>query len=133
MQPKAYCIALRLIYMSLVMRKPFFCIGENKDADQLRGYTAKLISAFAFATRTVQFLYFLNLNFQASSHRVWLYSPVCVGPGQKTRRPVFSMSLIVGTPIFRFIASSDSNIVYMKQARTSGDIHFLDAQWQLTP
>ena len=24
--------------MSLVMRKPAFCICENKDADQLRGY-----------------------------------------------------------------------------------------------
>ena len=24
-------------YMSLVMRKPAFCICENKDADQLRG------------------------------------------------------------------------------------------------
>ena len=27
----------RLFYMSLVMRKPAFCICENKDADQLRG------------------------------------------------------------------------------------------------
>ena len=26
----------------------------------------------------------------ASSHLVWLYSPVCVGPGWKPRRPVFS-------------------------------------------
>ena len=25
------------LYMSLVMRKPSFCICENKDADQLRG------------------------------------------------------------------------------------------------
>ena len=24
-------------YMSLIMRKPAFCICENKDADQLRG------------------------------------------------------------------------------------------------
>ena len=24
-------------YMSLCMRKPTICIGENKDADQLRG------------------------------------------------------------------------------------------------
>ena len=41
--------------LSLIMRKPAFCICENKDADQLRGYqisfavTAKLISAFVFA------------------------------------------------------------------------------------
>ena len=25
------------LYMSLVVRKPAFCISENKDADQLRG------------------------------------------------------------------------------------------------
>ena len=31
------------------MRKPAFCICENKDADQLCG-TAQLISAFVFAT-----------------------------------------------------------------------------------
>ena len=72
------------------MRKPAFCICENKDADKLRGYTAKLISAFVFATRIGQSLYFLNPKFQASSHFLWLYSPVCVGPGGKPRRPVFS-------------------------------------------
>ena len=52
--------------------------------------TAKLISAFVFATRIVQSLFFLNPKFQASSHPLWLYSPVCVGPGRKPRRPVFS-------------------------------------------
>ena len=30
--------------------KTGFCICENKDADQLRGDTAKLISVFVFAT-----------------------------------------------------------------------------------
>ena len=75
--------------MSRVMRKPAFCICENKDADQLRG-TAKLISAFVFATWIGQSLYFLNPKFQASSHLLWLYSPVCVGTGWKPRRPVFS-------------------------------------------
>ena len=66
-----------------VMRKPFFCICENKDADQL-------ISAFVFATRIVQPLNFLNTKFQASSHLVWSYSLVCDGPGRKPQRPVFS-------------------------------------------
>ena len=70
------------------MRKPDFRICENKGADQL--VTAQLISAFAFATQIVQFLYFLNPNFQASTHLVWLHSPVCVGPARKPRRPVFS-------------------------------------------
>ena len=76
--------------MSLIMRKPAFHICENKDADQLRGNTAKLISAFVFATRIVQPLYFINMKFLASSHLLWLYSPVCVAPGRKPRRPIFS-------------------------------------------
>ena len=53
-------------YMSRVMRKRVFCICENKDADQL-AVTAKLISAFVFATRIEQSLFFLNPKFQASS------------------------------------------------------------------
>ena len=57
------------------------CIGENKGADQLRGYTAKLISAFVFATLIVQFLLYLTPKFQASS--LLLYRPVCVGPVRK--------------------------------------------------
>ena len=35
--------------------------------------------------RIVHSLCFLNLKFQASSHLLWLYSPVCVGPGQKPK------------------------------------------------
>ena len=35
-------------------------------------------------------LYFLNQEFQVSNHLLWLYSPVCVGPGRKPLRPVFS-------------------------------------------
>ena len=99
------------------MRKPDFCICENKDA--------KLISVFVFATRIVQSLFFLNPKFQASSHLLWLYNLVCVGPGRKPRRPVFSergsyslhtmhlvthsnnyvknkMSLVVRKPVFGF-------------------------------
>ena len=52
--------------------------------------TGKLISAFVLATRIVQSLFFLIAKLQASSHLLWLYSPVCVGPGRKPRRPVFS-------------------------------------------
>ena len=82
-------------YMSRIVRKPDFCLGENKGADQLRGnhefaVTAKLISAFVFATRIVQFLFYLNPKFQASSSFLSLYRPVCVGPGRKPRRLVFS-------------------------------------------
>ena len=52
--------------------------------------TAKLISAFVFAIQIVQSLYSLHLKFQASSHLLWLYRPVCVGPCRKLRRQVFS-------------------------------------------
>ena len=45
--------------------------------------TAKLISAFVFATRIEQTLYFLNMKFHASSCLLWLYRPVCVGPVRK--------------------------------------------------
>ena len=52
--------------------------------------TAKLISAFVFATRIVESLFFMDPKFQASSHLLWLCSLFCVGPGRKPRRPVFS-------------------------------------------
>ena len=44
--------------------------------------TAKLISAFVFATWIIQYLFFLNTKFSACSHLQWLYSLVCVRPGQ---------------------------------------------------
>ena len=48
----------------------------NKDADPL-------ISTFVFTTWIVQSLSFLTPKFQASSHLLYLYSLVCVGPGWK--------------------------------------------------
>ena len=42
--------------------------------------TAKLISAYLFATWIAQFLYFLNPKFPTSCHLQCLYSSVCVGP-----------------------------------------------------
>ena len=47
------------------MRKPDFCICENKDADQL----------LCFRHLEVQSLCFPDQNFQVSSHLLWLYSP----------------------------------------------------------
>ena len=74
-------------HMSRVLRKSAFCIYMRKTKTQTQ---LKLISAFVFATRIVQYLYFLNPKFQASSHLLWSCSLVCVGPGRKPRRPVFS-------------------------------------------
>ena len=64
------------------MGKPKICIGENK-AQISFAVTAKLISAFVFATRIVQFLFYLNPKFQASSSFLCLYRSVCVGPVRK--------------------------------------------------
>ena len=50
---------------------------------QRRKSAAQLISAFVFAAQILQSPYFLKPKFQASSHLVWSYSPVCVGPGRK--------------------------------------------------
>ena len=71
------------------MRKPDFCLCENKGADQLRG-NPEADHAFVFATRIVQFLFYLNPKLQASSSFLSLYRPICVVPGRKPRRPVFS-------------------------------------------
>ena len=60
--------------------------------------TAQLISAFVFAIRIVQSLYYLNPKFQASSHLLWLYSLVCVAD-------------LVGNPADRF----SHNEAYMVQ------------------
>ena len=74
--------------MSRVVRKPvFFAYAKTKTQISF-AVTAKLISAFVFATRIVQSLYFLNPKFQASSHLLWLNSPV--------------LSNLVGNPEDRF-------------------------------
>ena len=87
--------------LSLVVRKPAFCECENKDA----AVTAQLISDFVFATWLVRSLFYLNQKFQASSHLQWLYSLVCVRPGRKPRRLVFSQR---GSFFFGRVASSSS-------------------------
>ena len=47
--------------------------------------TAQLISALFSIRSIVQSLFFLNPKFQA-----WLHIPVCVGPGRKPRKQIFS-------------------------------------------
>ena len=64
------------------MRKPLFANAKSKTQISC-AVTAQLISAFVFAIWIVQSLYYLNPKFQASDHLLWLYSPVCVGPGRK--------------------------------------------------
>ena len=70
------------LQLSRLMGKPTICIGENKDADQLRG-NREADHAFVFATRIVQFLFYLNPKLQASNSFLCLYRLVCVRPVQK--------------------------------------------------
>ena len=67
--------------MSRIMRKPTLCVKTKTQISFVA--TANPISALFFATRIVHFLFFLNPKSQASSHLLWLYSLICVGPVQK--------------------------------------------------
>ena len=67
--------------LSLVMRKPAFCICENKDADQLCGNrTADQRLCFRYTNCTFPLLPTSEIS--SPYHILWLYSPVCVGPGR---------------------------------------------------
>ena len=59
-----------------------FAVAKTKTLISF-AVTAKLISAFVFATWIVWTLFFLNPKFQASSRRLYPFSLVCVGPGPK--------------------------------------------------
>ena len=73
----------RVIRKTVVVVVVFFFRWENKGADQLRGSGA--------ADKRVCFRYiyicplYLNPNFHASSHLLWLYSPVCAGPDRNLK------------------------------------------------
>ena len=86
--------------------------------------TAKLISAFVFATWIVQYLFFLNTKFQASSHLLWLHSLVCVGPGRKPQRPVFSQwGSIYTKKIYRPYPITSAKLSYFLQDGISEPRH----------
>ena len=74
--------------------------------------TAKLISAFVFATRIVQFLFYLNPKFQASSSFLCLYRPVCVRP---VRKPhcwfSHEAAQIMGQPHYKYLTIANLIIV----------------------
>ena len=71
------------------MRKTGFCICENKDADQLScNREADQRLCFRYIDSTIPLL--PKYEISSSSNLVWSYSLICVGPGRKPRRPVFS-------------------------------------------
>ena len=74
------------------MRKPAFCICENKDADQLRSQLRSKCAVYCAADQRLCFRYIDSTipllpiyEITSLSHLLRLHSPVCVGPGQKPR------------------------------------------------
>ena len=74
------------------MTAGFLCIRESKDADRLRGNReADRSPCFPYTDSTIP----LHPRFQAPGHLVWLYSPVCIRPDRRPRRPVFLMVRLI--------------------------------------
>ena len=104
-----YIIIKQIIWASL-WEKRLFAYAKTKTQISC-AVTAQLISAFVFAVWIVQFLYYLNLKFQASSHILLLYSTVCVRPGWKPRRLVFSQG---GSYFLVFSCTYSENRILLK-------------------
>ena len=74
------------VNMSCVVRKPAFCICENKDADQLCGNRqADQRLCFCYTDSTIPLL----PKSEIFKPLTIFYSLLCFGPGQKLRRQVF--------------------------------------------
>ena len=85
------------------MRKPAFCICENSCAE--------MTSAFGFVPCTVKSIYFLNPKIQVLNHLLCQSSLVCVGPGRKPRRQVFSRRAQIEVIIY-----SANNVTLIRHA-----------------
>ena len=69
-------------YLSHIMRKPAFCICKNKDAGQLPSICATdQHLCFGYIDSTIPLLSKSKIS-SLDGYIMWLYSPVCVGPGQ---------------------------------------------------
>ena len=81
---------LKRIKLSCIMRKPDFCLCENKGVDQLRSNCeADQHLFFRYKDSTISLL----LKSQILSF--CLYRPLCVRSGRKPRRPVLRHSSII--------------------------------------
>ena len=79
------------LFSSIVYHsKPNFLTCKNRQIYEPRREKTGFLQMQKQRQRIVQSLHFLNTKSQASSRLLLLYSPVCVGPGLKPRRPVFS-------------------------------------------
>ena len=81
---------IRLFSFSVVLFEPPHGKTNNLHMRKQnhRSVTAKLISAFVFATRIVHFLFYLNRKFHASCSFLCLYRSVCVRPVRKPHSSV---------------------------------------------
>ena len=66
------------LYTMKIMKKPAFCLYDNKDADQLHGNRAADQCLYFCYIDIAHLLYFLN---QIRNFTMWLYSPFSVRPG----------------------------------------------------
>ena len=67
-------------------KQRFLPLRKQRRRSTVQYIIAQLISAFVFATRTLQILFFLNPKFQASSHFLAIFCDcmlVCVRPAWK--------------------------------------------------
>ena len=87
--PGFVCFVLYLAKISGERLQDHWSSG-NKGTDQLRGnHAADQCLCFCYTDSTI-LLFALNPKFQSYNHLLWLYSPVCVGPGRKPPKQVFS-------------------------------------------
>ena len=64
------CAVVSFLHGAWAWDFKFICINEptREKTNNLHMRSAKLISAIVFATQIAQYLFFLTLKFQASSH-----------------------------------------------------------------
>ena len=65
--------------------KTYFLHTRNKGQ-----ISAFVFTTYVFTTKIEKSLYFCNPKFQTSTHLLRLYSPICIIPGWKAQRQVFS-------------------------------------------
>ena len=77
-------------------------------------------------------LYFISPNFQDSSHILWRYSPVCLGPGHLDGNPEDRVSRDVAH-MLKVILLSTNNYVFMEKYGKSSLIIILSSNtWSTT-
>ena len=118
------------------MGKPTVCIGETKTQISF-AVTAKLISAFVFASRIVQFLFYLNPKFQASSSFLCLYRLACVGPVRKPHCCFFHEAAQIlymqFNCIFMYLIVCLHDKAGTPENQSSGFLNRSDTNWHVQP